>query len=198
MKLKGFGNLWLIAVLLLPAACSSLPGKTPTTTHMEKTAVMGPYSEFSGRLLVMQPRRRWQVSLQWAASSPGQGWLRLSHAASNSVIELRWQNQDMQLRSNTHTAWQAISERQLAEQGIVLPPQQLAALLLGHVPDHFVQKPGNGRDDIIWESQGLKSFMRLQWRASSQRLSMTDMTHGRRAILIIQHVTRPLPENRQP
>ena len=198
MKLKEFGKLWLVTVLILPSACSSLPGKTPTTTSMEKTSVIGPYSEFSGRLLVMQPRRRWQVSLQWASSNPEQGWLRLTHAASNSVVELRWQDQEMQLRSNTHTAWQAISEQQLAEQGIVLPPQQLAALFLGRIPEHFVQKPAEGQNEIIWETLGMKPFIRLQWRASSQRLSMTDMTHGRRAILIIQHVTRPLPETSQP
>jgi len=178
----------LVALLLiLPAACASMSGNTPATNEPAKTGTsIGPYSEFSGRLLVMEPKRRWQVLLQWRALQPDSGWLRLTHAASSTVVELRWQHQDMQMRDNSSNDWREISPQQLAEQGIVLPPRQLASLLLGKTPDHFQLKAGKDGDDLTWESTGSEPFVRLQWQKSSHRLTMTDMAHGRRAILLIQ------------
>ncbi len=191
MTRRRISRLLLAALLFLLAACTSLTGKPVPDATIEKPAMLGPYSELSGRLLVMEPRRRWQVLIQWHAERLDIGWLRLTHAASNTVIELRWQHQNMQMRSSNASSWQHISRKELAEQGIVLPPRQLALLLLGQTPEHFVQKPATGHDDIIWESRGVKPFIRLQWQASSRRLSMTDMTHGRRAILIIERAKRP-------
>jgi len=67
-----------------------------------------------------------------------------------------------------------------------LPPRQLASLLLGQTPDHFQLKAGKDKDNLTWESTGSDPFVRLQWQESSHRLTMTDMAHGRRAILLIQ------------
>lgn len=73
-----------------------------------------------------------------------------------------------------------INGRELAEQGIVIPPQQLAAILLGDMPAHFRRKNGN-----IWESRRSGGLIRLQWQAEQQRLLMTDITRGRQATLMI-------------
>jgi len=171
-------------VLLMLSACASLPGKqSPADT---KTTSIGPYSEFTGRLLVMDQQRRWQVQVQWKAIEPESGWLRLTHAASNTVIELRWDHQTMQMRDNSANNWQRTSQKILSDHGIVLPPNQLAALLLGEIPEHFQLKTSNDKDNLVWESRGLDQFVRLQWQESTHRLTMTDMTHGRRAILLIQ------------
>lgn len=183
MKLRRTaGALFILWLLMLLSACASLHEKQAT----QATASIGPYSEFTGRLLVMEQQRRWQVQVQWKALEQESGWLRLTHAASNTIIELRWQRQAMQMRDNSTNSWQAISQRELADQGIVLPPRQLAALLLGKTPEHFRLKAGKDRDHLVWESRGLDAFIRLQWQESRHRLTMTDMTHGRRAILLIQ------------
>jgi len=174
-----------MVLLLLPwlNACTSLSEKKLLT---ETKPAMGPYETFSGRLIVMEPRRRWQVQLQWQAMQANQGWVRLTHVASNKVVELRWQDQSMQMRSNSALSWQETGQKQLAEQGIVLAPRQLATLLLGNTPAHFQRKHNTNADTIIWDSHGLKPFVRLQWQQKSHRLTMTDMTHGRQAILIIE------------
>ncbi len=176
------GRLTLVICLLLTGGCA---GMHDDVRPEKPIAAVGPYADFSGRLLVIEPHRRWQVLVQWHADSPDRGHLRLTHAASGSVIELRWQQQQMQMRSGTSPAWQRISPQQLAGEGIVLPPWQLARLLLGGIPEHFSLRPAHEPGKAIWESRTVQGLLRLEWTAASRRLVMTDLARGRRATLII-------------
>jgi len=162
-----------IAILLTTAGCSK---------HItSETTTVGPYSNFAGRLIMFEPNRRLQVWLQWHADSPEQGDVRLTHAATGTVVEFRWSGHQMQLRDNNNRHWRTIRAEQLAEHGIVIPPHQLASILLGKMPAHFINKKAGE-----WESRQRGSLIRLQWDETSQRLTMSDIKHGRRAILLIQ------------
>ena len=147
----------------------------------EPAITIGPYAEFTGRLIVIETTRRWQTALDWKAESPEQGWLRLTHAATGTVVEFRWLNNFMEVRDNKNRYWKSINQSQLSQQGIVLPPQQLAAILLGKMPEHFKQTK-----TTEWESLTSGNLIRLQWNPDTYRLTITDIKHGRRATLIIQ------------
>jgi outer membrane biogenesis lipoprotein LolB len=168
----------LLALLVLVwlAGCA---GQRPPTGMVSS---IGPYPSFSGRLIVMQPTRRWQVEVDWKAPTPEAGWLRLTHAASGRIVELRWQGNDLHLSDNqdpTHPD-KSISEAQLTDYGIVIPPRQLAAILLGHIPSAF-RPTGPGR----WEAHLGGDILRLDWNAGARRLTLTDLAHGDRAMLLI-------------
>jgi len=87
----------------------------------------------------------------------------------------------MEIRDNQQPAWRPVEQAQLAEHGIVIPPQELAAILLGHMPAHFRQRTSNS-----WESNNGGKLIRLQWKQPSHKLTMSDIKHGRKATLIIQ------------
>jgi len=170
---------WLIYLftILLLAACA-----TPIKSTTSNTATgIGPFSIFSGRLIVIEPAHRWQALVDWDAPTPHQGALRLTHAASNTVIEFRWQGTARYIRDNSNKTWRPITPAQLAGHGIVIPPALLADILLGHMPAGF---HANGPDQ--WEGRHNGSLIRLLWHADSRRLVMTDIAHGRQATLVIQ------------
>jgi len=168
-----------MAVMLLSGGCASTSLYQPNESA---TAVsIGPYPAFSGRLIVIEPSKRWQVLIKWKAEQPEHGWLRISHAATGTVVELRWQGKAMQIRDNSAPDWKPIGLEQLSKHGIVIPPQMLAAILLGQMPAHFKQT-----DDRIWQSRQSGSLIRLRWQPQTHKLTMTDMKHGRKATLIIQ------------
>lgn len=167
-------KLTLAAILgLLLAACAHKPAAP-------ETPAIGPYPELSGRLLVIEPTRRWQVSIDWHAETPERGSLRLTHAASGTVIELKWQQPGMWLRDSRHPEFRPVSLDELRAQGIILPPWTLAGILLNRMPADFAPtRPGE------WQTHIDGALIRLQWQPESKRLTLTDMTHGRRALLII-------------
>ncbi len=171
--------------ILCMAAILALSGCTSTSLHKPAVSVtpasIGPYPSFSGRLIVIEPTKRWQVSLQWQAPKPEQGWLRISHAATGTVVELRWHGNAMQIRDNQRPVWRHIELEELSEHGIIIPPHELAAILLGRIPAHFRQK---GRQ--VWESRQSGYLIRLYWQKELHKLTITDMKHGRKAVLIIQ------------
>jgi len=167
----------IIAVLLSLSSCATVPDSQSTANV---PAAIGPYPDFSGRLIVIEPKRRWQVLLKWQAETAEQGKVRLTHAATNKVVELQWQDKQIQVRDNEHPDWQIIGQQKLTELGIVLPLQQLANILLGNIPAHFKHKNNN-----TWESRQTGSLIRLHWQANRQKLSMTDLKHGRQATLFV-------------
>jgi len=169
--------LWVfyLFVTLLLAGCAT-PIKS--TTH---TAGIGPFTTFSARLIVIEPAHRWQVLLDWDAPTADHGTLRLTHAASNTVIEFRWQGRLMYIRDGSSNAWHTITTAQLAEHGIFIHPARLAAILRGQMPADFHT---HGPDQ--WESRRDGNLIRLRWYADNQRLLMSDIAHGRKATLIIQ------------
>lgn len=154
------------------AGCPKLPVQT----------AIGPYTQFSGRLVVIEPARRWQVMMNWHAERSHQGWLRLAHVASSRVVELRWRADTMQLRDNqaASTVWRTITEDELISHGIMLQPAELATFLLGGVP-HGLRPTAPNR----WEGRRGRNHIKVEWNDGRKRLAITDITHGRRAILII-------------
>ncbi len=169
----------LIVVLLLSlSSCATAPdGQRPASLQSE----IGPYHDFSGRLIVIERARRWQVLLKWQAETAERGKVRFTHAATNMVVQLKWQHEKIQVRDNKHPNWKIIGQQKLTEMGIVVPPQQLASILLGNMPAHFKWK-----NDDTWESRESGNIIRVHWQASRQKLSLTDIKHGRQATLIIQ------------
>ncbi len=147
--------------------------------------LIGPYHELSGRLLVITPEGRWQVAIDYRSNTPAKGYLRLTHAASSRIIELRWQQENMEMRDNGHSpAWSQISHAQLSEHGIVLKPVELATFLQGDIPAGFRSKGGG-----IWErhqqSSNGKHLIRVTWQPEGRRLIVSDIPQGKTATLII-------------
>jgi len=192
-----------VLLMLTLSGCAGFSGRTPgglaslldmmglnraSARHAEtrfKPVQIGPYSRFSGRLIVMEPARRWQVSLMWRAIRPEQGWLRITHAATGTVVELRWDEYGMTIHDNKHPLWRNIGMNELSAQGIVIPPQQLAAILLGKMPAQF-KFTGKRTGQQSWKSQQSGQIIKLRWQPEVRKLSITDMKHGRQAILVIQ------------
>ncbi len=172
-----FGAVSMAALLLLGGCAGTLHQPDSPAAAV----AIGPYTAFSARLIVIEPNRRWQVLLKWQAYTPELGWLRMTHAATGTVVELRWQGEAMQIRDNREPDWRSVGLGQLSRHGIVIQPQALAAILLGHMPNRFKQT-----DAQTWESRQSGSLIRLQWQAQAHKLTMTDLKHGRKATLIIQ------------
>jgi len=170
------------ALLAILGACSwNIPVEPTATVHKAASQHIGPFPSFSGRLIVINPSRRWQVEIDWQSYEPETGKLRLNHAFSSTIVDFRWSNSNMEVRDNTTPYWRDIEPEELAEYGIVLPPSQLASILLGKMPSHFHQKKSN-----MWESKQTGSLIRLHWQADLQKLTISDIQHGRIAKLIIQ------------
>lgn len=171
-----------LALLIALNACSlAIPTGQSTTDKPLADNSIGPYPTFSGRLIVINPSRRWQVEVDWQAYTSESGKMRLSHAFSGTVVDFRWNNKDMEIRDNKSPYWRPIQQTELTEQGIVLPPNQLASILLGNIPSHFHQKKSN-----MWESKESGSLIRLLWQAELKKLTISDIQHGRIAKLMIQ------------
>jgi len=170
---------WLAVVLLL-CSCATLPAPERSTDG--QAAGIGPYRSLSARLLVIEPTRRWQVILDWQAETDTAGRARLTHAASGTVVELRWQHDNIRLRDNKTPAWRRVSLAELSEHGIVLSPYALSRFLAGHVPPGFRQ---TSQDH--WESRRDGGILRVQWYPEARRLVLTDIRHGRKATLIVLH-----------
>jgi hypothetical protein len=164
--------LYLCACLFI-SACATLP-------ESAQAPAIGPYRAISARLLVIEPTRRWQVMLDWQTDSPTSGRARLVHAASDTVVEVRWQKDKIELRDNRSPEWRKVSAAQLAEQGIVVTPYVLSQFLAGRLPSGFRE---NGPD--AWESSNGHTLLRVNWNAATQHLDISDIRHGRQATLII-------------
>ncbi|MDQ6986441.1 MAG: hypothetical protein Q9M25_01395, partial [Mariprofundaceae bacterium] len=143
----------------------------------------------TARLLVIEPKRRWQVMLDWQAQKTS-GRARLVHAASGNIVELRWQKDDIQLRDNHAPNWRKINMQQLAEHGIVISPYTLSRFLAGHIPAGFHRKNAN-----TWESTRDGKLIRVIWQSERKQLIISDIRHGRRATLMINKTTPSVPDS---
>jgi len=153
------------------------------TVHTERAAKVEipVLTTFQGSLLVFSPKHRFQVQIQWQADLQ-QGHARLTHPASGRVVELRWQNKLLSMRDNQLNGqqWQTMTLEQLYDMGIVLPPWVLANILHRQIPKNL-HSQGNNR----WKGVLNHSVIQLHWQNNGHRLTMTDITHGRKAILRI-------------
>jgi len=164
---------WLLVLLAL-AGCATIPSPEHAASSI------GPYPQFSGRLLVIEPNRRWQVAIDWQAETPEHGQLRLTHAASGIVVELAWEQHHMRLRDSSQPLFREVTQRELHQHGIFIAPWTLAAILLGDMPREF-----HPAGDHVWETHQAGALIRLQWDVGHRRLTLTDTKHGRQATLLI-------------
>jgi hypothetical protein len=165
----------IILLTLLMSACA-------TIERHEIISSIGPYQNFTGRLIVIEPSRRWQAIIHWDGQ-PDRGQVRLIHAASNRIVLVSWENKQMRMTDNQSPVegGKLIDNRQLRSMGIILPPQQLAMILNGRIPHSLKEQKPN-----LWRGKIDGTLVLLKWIDTRKRLEITDITHGRKAILIIQ------------
>ncbi len=170
--------LYISITLFLLTACSTLQ---PPPSTLQKNSTYRVWDSFNGQLSILESARRWQVLIHWQANLEA-GNARLTHAATGRIIELQWQGKHVQIRDNqTHIAtWQPIKEDTLMQYGIVLPPQTIAMILHHQIPPTLKLKKDN-----TWQGQLYGNTIRLRWQNDRHKLTMTDITHGRTAILRI-------------
>jgi len=173
--MKTFTN--IIITLVLLSSCSTLQ----PTSSIQESRKYAPLNSFNGQLSVLEPTRRWQVLIHWQADLKT-GNARLTHAATGRIIEIQWQDKHIQIRDNqiAKTPWRVISKGALMQYGIVLPPQTIASILHHHIPPSLKLKKDN-----TWQGQLDGNTIRLRWQHNRHKLTMTDITHGRTAILRI-------------
>jgi len=159
-------------------ACSAA-FKPNDSSLAEKPISKRMITQFDGRLLIIEPTRRWQTIIHWQANLH-EGYARLTHAASNYIIEIQWLEKSIHIRSNQDTVWQPISTDKLIALGIILPPQVLAAILHNQIPSAF-----QPQDKQTWQGKFNGSIVRFTWKNDMQQLNIIDITHGRTAILKI-------------
>jgi len=167
-----------VGLLLLAALISSCATVMP---HRGVSSI-GPYQSFTGRLIVIEPTRRWQVIIHWDGQ-PDRGQVRLTHAASNRIIQVSWDGKEIRMRDNRNPVdgWKIIDHSHLQSMGIILPPQQLAMILNGSIPPSLKEKKPN-----LWKGKMNDTLLLLKWTEERRRLEITDIEHGREAILVIQ------------
>ncbi|RMH62888.1 MAG: hypothetical protein D6678_00255 [Zetaproteobacteria bacterium] len=161
------------ALVLLLSACASMHSATPLR--------IGPFAAFEGRLIAVTPSQRWQASLHWRAPSPEHGALRLLHAASGFVLEAEWDKPRLRLRDSRYPVWREVTVEALRRHGLLLPPWTIAALLQGRLPHGFHRVRGD-----VWQGRIDDALVRMDWRAKQRRLELTDITHGRRLVVLIE------------
>jgi len=167
---KSLAKIVILAAFL--AACAKVPAETGKQS----------YTEFTARLLVTEPSRRWQVLVDWRSQDEDRGWLRLTHALSGRIVELRWQQEKMWLRNNWSTAgkWREITLNQLASYGIPIFPGDVARFLKGGAPDDFARRSEN-----LWVGKRLHNTVRVTWNRDKHILKIADIRNGRIATLMI-------------
>jgi len=126
------------------------------------------------RLIVIAPTRRWQALLDWKGDET-HGWARITHPASGVRIELRWQGEEVWLRSSEDPDWRRIEEEELARYGLVLPPAEVAAFLIGDPPADA------RRVRTSWRLQRSGATIFVRWIAKRRAWRFEDRRHGRMA-----------------
>lgn len=139
-------------------------------------------TEFTGRLIVIEPARRWQVLVNWHSTDRDSGKLRLTHAATGRIIELHWQKNQMRLRDNqaAFTSWKNIDLKDLASFGISLQPNDISLFLAGQTPSGFAVTAKNR-----WTGKRMDSLLKVKWIQNRNQLRITDATLGKTAILTV-------------
>jgi len=166
-----------IAGIFLLTACSTLQ----SSSSIQEIHAHKPWRSFNGQLSILESSHRWQVLIHWQADLTS-GKARLTHAATGRIIALQWQGKHIQIRDNqaSKTLWQSINEDALMQYGIVLPPQTIAAILHSKIPPSLKFKHHQ-----TWQGQFHGNTIRLRWQNNHHKLTMTDISHGRTAILRI-------------
>ncbi|MCF6207951.1 MAG: hypothetical protein L3J61_00995 [Ghiorsea sp.] len=164
-----YGLLWLVLAWLV-AGC---------VKHVDMPQDFTPISTFSGRLLVVSPGKRFQVEVDWQGSAE-KGQLRLTHGLSGRIVDVAWQGQQMRWRDHSQSQqWYDLSEKELLDMGVLLPPWTLAKVFAGDMP-----KAMHTKDNRTWQGVWDGVSLKVKWASRQQRVEITDMKHGRRAVVI--------------
>jgi len=165
-------SLAVFILLLSPRACLSADGRSD----------IGPYAKITARILVAAPDHVWQAIMDWQSMYPGKGKIRIVHAVSGRIVELRWRGNEMWLRDNQdrQPVWRRIRMAKLISKGIVISPQELTVLLRGRVPPDF-----QTRRSHRWVIKRGGSLIRVEWNVRKKRLIFSDIKHGRKAVMVI-------------
>ncbi len=176
------GSLLALLAIAFIAACAP---RHPAPAASR--AGIGPWPAFDGRLIVIEPARRWQALMRWNAPDPERGEARFTHAASGLVVEIRWHGKAIQLRDSRQRQWRPVPPETLARLGIWLPPRELAALLLGRIPPDFHAVRAAGRNDGArrWQARRNGRLLRIEWLPAARKLRLVDVTRGASATLIL-------------
>jgi len=163
---------WGVILIILLTSCVKAPPEISSRS----------YDEFSARLMVMEPAHRWQVLVNWHSNGKDGGWLRLTHALTGRIVELRWQQKRLWLRDNraADTTWREIDLDLLASYGIPLFPMDVTRFLRGTAPDDFTRT-----GESMWTGKRLNSLIRVKWNPRGRVLRISDIKNGKIAILII-------------
>lgn len=152
---------------------------TGCVKHTNTPQNFKPMTTFSGRLLVISPEKRFQVDVDWQGR-PEQGSLRLTHGLSGKIVDVTWQGEHMRWRDSSQSKqWYDLSEKGLLDMGVLLPPWTLAKVFMGDMPLSMKAK-GKG----VWQGDWGGAFLKVKWIDGQRRVEITDMKHGRRAVVI--------------
>ena len=186
MVTRGF--VYIAASALLLSACASFPAYK--SSGFRPPSAIGPYHRITARILVVDPKHVWQAMMDWQSEQPGEGSIRIVHAVIGRIVELRWRHDKMWLRDNQTESpkWRPVSKEELASRGMVISPQELSEFLGGHVPPGFQPKGPNR-----WTIHRNNSHIRVEWNAQKKRLIFSDISHGRKATMIILKSAEPHP-----
>ncbi len=168
-----------LAIILLLAFTACVPHQYPSSSN--SPPVIGPYHDFSARLLVMEPKHRWQVMLRWVGDEKS-GYARLTHGASGRVLQILWEGKRTTLLDNQQSPpqWKKVSQQELIQQGFIVSPSVLAGILHNHIPKALHYKR-NGR----WQGSGTWQGITMRWQPKRQNLRLTHIAKGREVRLII-------------
>jgi len=165
---------YALAAILFVAVLTSCVKHEPLTTAYQ------PITTFSGRLLVISPKHRFQVEIDWQADDK-HGQLRLTHALSGRVVNVEWQGKRMFWHDNAEVLnWQPLSEQALKDMGVIFPPWILAKIFLGQYPDTMQSK---GKQ--MWQGTWSGHQLQIKWSNEYQRLELIDFKRGQKAVVII-------------
>jgi hypothetical protein len=164
-------NLLCVVLLLLTlAACAK---------HDAGQLSFLPITTFSGRLLVIDQKHRFQVEIDWQAEEK-QGKLRLTHALSGRVVHVTWQDEKMFWHDNAQNiSWEPLSRQALLDMGVILPPWVLAKVFLGDYPSTM-----HSKDNRLWKGRWGSNELKIKWASEQQRVELVDFKQGKRAVVI--------------
>jgi len=142
-----------------------------------------PVDTFSGRLLVMATTKRFQVDIDWQGDEQ-KGALRLTHASSGRIVDVLWEHETMFWRDNKHVGWRPLTEKELEEKGVLLPPWVLARIFMNDMPSSMETK-----DKLAWKGSWIYKEttldLSIRWASDRKRVELKDLKHGKKLVVII-------------
>jgi|GEM_PF-6614539 len=142
----------------------------------EMVAKFEPKQDFSGRLLVMDQKHRFQLDMDWAGDAK-QGNVRLTHGLSGRIVDVRWMNETMRWRDNQQSlSWQMLTVDELLDMGVIFPPWVMAKIFAGDLPATMMSK-----DQRTWQGKLAEHELKIIWASAQQKVELVDLKRGKKA-----------------